>query len=193
MSIKVERYEIVLKGVAIIVLLLFAGKSLQVVFKWIGWKFRRCKVAKAFLTERVSVLCEDKEADYSIAFRNFAETDLSYRVEYVSSPPKTNKYILLFKVKSRIPEDLQHVIQKLYSKGERLDDRTLVVPMHYLEGEKPYAVANSISNPHAPPTHLKLANTFYQGSYIFRCLENDEARKLILQQRIKFCPTCCIL
>lgn len=29
MSIKVERYEIVLKGVAIIVLLLFAGKSLQ--------------------------------------------------------------------------------------------------------------------------------------------------------------------
>lgn len=65
----------------------------------------------------VRVLCEDKEADYSIVFRNFAETDLSYRVEYVSSPPKTNKYILLFKVKSRIPEDLQHVIQKLYSKG----------------------------------------------------------------------------
>lgn len=193
MSIQVKGYEINLTRAAIIVLLLFAGKSLQLVFKLMGWKFRRCKVAKAFLAERVRVLCEDKEADYSIVFRNFAETDLSYRVEYVSSPPKTNKYILLFKVKSRIPEDLQHVIQKLYSKGERLDDRTLVVPMHYLEGEEPYAVANFIANPHAPPTYLKLANTFYQGSYIFRCPANDEAKELILQQRLKFCPPCCIL
>lgn len=74
-----------------------------------------------------------------------------------------------------------------------MDDRTLVVPMHYLEGEEPYAVANFIANPHAPPTYLKLANTFYQGSYIFRCPANDEAKELILQQRLKFCPPCCIL
>lgn len=191
MIIQVKGFEINVTKAAIIVLLFLAGKlSLQLAFKLMGWKFRPCKVAKAFFRKRVRVLCEDREADYSIAFRNFAETDLSYNVVYVSSPPKTNKYILLFKVKSRIPEDLQHVLQKLYSKGERLDGRTLVVPMHYLEGEMPYAVANFIPNPHAPVSYLMLANTFYQGSYIFRCLENDEARKLILQQGINFCPTC---
>lgn len=48
----------------------------------------------------VRVLCEDKEVDYSIVFRNFVEIDLSYRVEYVFLFLKINKYILFFKVKS---------------------------------------------------------------------------------------------
>lgn len=77
--------------------------------------------------------------------------------------------------------------------GEKLDDRTLVVPMHYFEGERPYAVANFIPNPHAPPPCLKLANTFYQGSNTPRCPENDEAKKIILQHGINICPTCCVL
>lgn len=68
------------------------------------------------LLVQVRVLCEDQKADYALAFKHFAERDLV--VQYVSSPPRTNRYILLIKVKDRIPEEMKRVAQKLYRNGE---------------------------------------------------------------------------
>lgn len=63
-------------------------------------------------------MCEDREADYKIAFKHFAERDLN--VKFVFSPPRTNRYILLIKVKDRIPEEVNRVAQKLIRKGNTL-------------------------------------------------------------------------
>lgn len=66
------------------------------------------------------MLCEDFRADYSIAFKYLAETELKFSVKWISTTPKKDKYILLFKVDTRIPEDMRRVIQKLDIKGETI-------------------------------------------------------------------------
>lgn len=63
-------------------------------------------------------MCEDREADYKIAFKHFAERDLN--VKFESSPPRSNRYILLIKGKDRIPEEVKRVAQKFIRKGDTL-------------------------------------------------------------------------
>lgn len=129
---------------------------------------------------KVKVLCEDSRADYSIAFKYFAETKLKYSVKWISTAPKRDKYILLFKVDTRIPEDIRRVIQKLNIKGERLGNNTMTVVMHNSEGEIRTAVSNFIGSPDDPLYSLKLSNIFYNGKCTSRCLENEEAKRIIV-------------
>lgn len=84
----------------------------------------RYKIFKNYKTKQflkyvvlVRVVCEDRNADYSIAFQNFAEADLKYEVKWESKPPN-DKYILLFNIESRIPEDVRRAVEKLNIKGE---------------------------------------------------------------------------
>lgn len=130
--------------------------------------------------KEVNVLCEDKGADYGSAFKYFAETEMKFKVNWISKVPKCDKYILLFKVETRIPEDVRRVIKKLGIKGERLGNNTMIVAMHCSEGENPIAVSNFIGSPDDPLYSLKLSNTFYNKTYTPKCDENDEAKRIIV-------------
>lgn len=77
--------------------------------------YKTKQIIKCFVL--VKVLCEDRFADYSIAFQNFAEAELEYEVKWESKPPN-DKYILLFKIESRIPEDMRRATDKLNIKGK---------------------------------------------------------------------------
>lgn len=112
----------------------------------------------------VKVVCEDRYADYSIAFQNFAEADLKYEVKWESKPPN-DKYILLFEIESRIPEDVRRAVDKLNIKGEIKKNKTLVIGMIHSEGGKRNAVSNYIGNADDPLHHLELITIYYKGHY----------------------------
>lgn len=126
----------------------------------------------------VKVVCEDRYADYSIAFQNFAEADLKYEVKWELKPPN-DKYILLFEIESRIPEDVRRAIDKLNIKGEIRKNKTLVIGMIHSEGGKRNAVSNYIGNADDPLHHLELITIYYKGNYTTSSPTKNDPRSSI--------------
>lgn len=122
----------------------------------------------------VKVVCEDRNADYSIAFQNFAAAELKYDVKWESKPPN-DPYILLFNIESRIPEDVRRAVDKLNIKGEMRKNNTLVIGMIHSEGGKRNAVSNYIGNADDPLHHLELITIYYKGNYTTSSSTNKEA------------------
>lgn len=128
----------------------------------------------------VKVVCEDRFADYSIAFQNFAEAELKYEVKWESKPPN-GKYILLFKIESRIPEDMRRATEKLNNKGEIRRNETLVIGMIHSAGGKQNenAVPNYICNADDPQDHLELTTIYYREGYPTSSHTNKKAESVI--------------
>ena len=68
-------------------------------------------------------MCGDINADYTKCFEYFIMREFGRRIEWVTSWENScktaeDKYLLLFDVKTRIPEDYQFTLQKIGFEGK---------------------------------------------------------------------------
>lgn len=70
----------------------------------------------------VTVLCPLEEGHYKNAFKFFAENNMNLEVIWVNCWEYGSRFLLLFDVVSRIPEDVQYVLHKLKIDGKSIDD-----------------------------------------------------------------------
>lgn len=61
----------------------------------------------------VNVLCTNEKAAYKNAFKCFAEEEMKCKVKWVTKQTKSDRYLLLCNVDSRIPDDVRIVLQQL--------------------------------------------------------------------------------
>lgn len=67
----------------------------------------------------VYVLCTAEKADYKNAFKCFAEKEMKCKVKWVTKQTKSDRYLLLCNVESRIPDDVRKVLQQLGLEGKK--------------------------------------------------------------------------
>nr|XP_034307040.1 uncharacterized protein LOC117682780 [Crassostrea gigas]XP_034307258.1 uncharacterized protein LOC117682842 [Crassostrea gigas] len=118
----------------------------------------------------VYVLCTAEKADYKNAFKCFAEKEMKCKVKWVTKQTKSDRYLLLCNVESRIPDDVRKVLQQLGLEGKKLQHNTMVVAMHgRKEDVSDFFEDDSLD-------FLRLTNIFYSGNFTIGYPENEKAK-----------------
>nr|XP_022295938.1 uncharacterized protein LOC111105825 isoform X2 [Crassostrea virginica] len=96
------------------------------VWKWWGNNLRK---------ENVKVFCEDNAAEYAKCFEYYIKREFDRSVEWHTPGANADdiakgKYLLIFDVKNRMPEDYRFTLVKLGLTGRTLGNNILVVAMH---------------------------------------------------------------
>lgn len=63
------------------------------------------------------VLCADGTGWYKNVFEKFAKKKLNLNVQWLNRQEQSGKYLMVFNVLTRIPEDIQWVLSKLDLEG----------------------------------------------------------------------------
>lgn len=64
------------------------------------------------------VLCVENTAGYKDAFKKFAPKKIGLNIQWLSRQEKSGKYLLLCNIITRIPEDVEWVLNQLDLNGK---------------------------------------------------------------------------
>lgn len=122
----------------------------------------------------VMVLCADGTACYKYIFEKFLKKKLNINTLWLDRQEQSGKYIMLCNVLTRIPEDIQWVLNRLNLEDGQLCYDTMVVAMHRSEAGKLETVPDTIEFAEDPKL-LLLTNMFYDTKSAFNCFQNQKA------------------
>lgn len=136
-----------------------------------------CCLRKLKNRNKVKVLSVAGSAGYKDAFEFFAKTEMDLCVEWANKRKQGDKYLLLCKIVTRIPEEIRGVLQKMDPNvGRSLDDETMIVAMYDSEGEREDIASDFIEHPDIPMRFLRITHMFYRGNFMVSCSENIKAK-----------------
>lgn len=156
-----------------------------------GWVFVSSAVLFVYVSRKwytktygmnhsVKVLCAEEKGDYKDAFETFSETKLNLAVSWINTASKlkqSEKYLLLCKLTTRAPEDLECAFNILRIEINGSEKHIMIVVMQKSEsGRKDckYHFLGSTDNPFNNYTSTKV---LYFGSQPCLCNVNEKAKE----------------
>lgn len=128
----------------------------------------------------VKVLCAEEKGDYKDAFETFSETKLNLAVNWINTAPnlkQSEKYLLLCKLETRAPEDLECAFNILRIEINGSEKHIMIVVMQKSESGREDYIYHFLGSTNNPFYKYASTKILYFGSQPCLCNVNEKAKK----------------
>lgn len=142
-----------------------------------SWKWYKRTYGKE---KKVNVLCAKEKGDYKDAFETFIETKLNCTVNWINTPTdlkEREKYLLLCKLNTRAPEDVECEFQTLRIEIKGSEKHIMIVIMQMSESGKEDSAFNCLGTSEHSLHKYVSTRVLYRGSEPYWCYRNEKAKE----------------